>query len=326
MRRTIGFLAVGGVLAVAAATSNSGSLLGSFAKALHDADTLSSTYTVQIVGGAADHFTVSLKKPNFARIETPAQTIVATGKEIITFEKSSKQYFRQPQTEQNLKSLFAGDELNLFSGFFDMNAYNAVSVKDLGKRSRKGQPVQAVQASMDAANKKTVTFMLSGDNIARTAQISLNDPNGKVEIIVDTRTLDLNASLPGERFAFNAPDGSQEMSLEELNAAKWYSSIEEAIQVAQRTNKKIFVDFYADWCGPCKLLDAQVLKTEGFKKLSSNLVFVKIDVDRQPSVAQAYKVTAMPTQMVLDKNGQILSTKVGYGSPADFYGWLRPNL
>ncbi len=84
-------------------------------------------------------------------------------------------------------------------------------------------------------------------------------------------------------------------------------------------NRKIFIDFFATWCGPCKLLAAEVFPTAEFKKLSKNLVFCKIDVDQDKATSQAYNITAMPTQMVVNADGSVVTTKVGYGGVADFF-------
>jgi outer membrane lipoprotein-sorting protein len=247
MRRTLGLLALAGTVAVAVAQGSGGAVLQSFAKALNSANSLSSTYTVQVIGSAPDSYSVSLKKPNLARIDTPQYLVVADGKNIIRLDKAAKTYYKEPQNDAALKALFVSDELNLFSGFFNPEAYKAASVKSLGNKNRKGQSVEAVQANMDANGKKQVTYFVSSDKLARAAQFDLNDPKGKMTYLVDAKTFDIDSSLPDTAFAFKAPEDTKEVSLEELNAAKWYTSLEEAQAVAKRTNKMILVDFYADW-------------------------------------------------------------------------------
>ncbi len=326
MRRIVGFLALGGLAVVAMAQINGGTLLANFAKAIHKADTVSSTYTVQMIGSAAESYSVVLKKPNMARIETPQFLVVADGKDLVRYEKGSKTWYRQPQNEKELTSLFSNDELGLFAGFFNNDAYKAASVKSLGAKNRKGQNFQAVQANVDAAGKKTVTYYVGADGIARAAQFDLNDPQGKVTYVLDTKTFDVNGAVAADAFTFSAPADSTEVSLAELSAGKWYTDINEAMTAAKVGKKKIFVDFMATWCGPCKKLDAEVLQTSEFKKLGAKLIFLKIDVDEQKDVAKHYKITAMPTQMVLDSSGNVLSQTVGYGDPATFYRWLNSSL
>ena len=70
---------------------------------------------------------------------------------------------------------------------------------------------------------------------------------------------------------------------------------------------KVLVDFYADWCGPCKML-APVL--EELSKEVDELI-IKVNVDDLPALAQRYKVQAIPTLYVLN-NGVVLNHVLGY--------------
>lgn len=321
MRRLVGIFSGVAVLAIAVAQGGTG-LLGEFGKALYGAQSIKATYTVQMIGDSPAEYQIELKKPNLARIETPSMLIVADGKNITSLDKGQNTYTRQPQTDKDLKSLFANDELNVWAGFFNSDAYKALQTKNIGTKTRKGVSYSAVEATYDAKGRKVVTYFLNpADRIARQAQIDLNDPNGKVTIVVQTKDLALNG-VNGDAFAFNAPEGSREISLDELMAGKWYTDLEEAKAVAAKTGRRIFVDFYATWCGPCKKLEAEVFGLDRFKALSKKFVFLRIDVDLQKSVAQAYHIEAMPTQMVLKADGSVVSTKVGYANPQDFFAFI----
>jgi len=75
----------------------------------------------------------------------------------------------------------------------------------------------------------------------------------------------------------------------------------------------VLVDFYAEWCGPCKML-APIL--ESISNDRSNVKIVKVDVDKATKVAQEFGVMSIPT-IVVFKNGQIISKKIGLCSEKD---------
>ena len=71
--------------------------------------------------------------------------------------------------------------------------------------------------------------------------------------------------------------------------------------------EKVLVDFYADWCGPCKML-APVL--EDLEK-ESGLKIVKINVDDIPDLARAFRVMSIPT-LLLFKDGKLANKSLGF--------------
>ena len=66
--------------------------------------------------------------------------------------------------------------------------------------------------------------------------------------------------------------------------------------------KPVLVDFSSEWCGPCKMM-APILK-EVSQKIGNRARIIKIDVDRNPTVARKYQIVSVPTLIVF-RNGQI---------------------
>ncbi len=277
---------------------------------LGKATSLSAEIKVMPIGRAASSFKIVLGKPNLARIETSDSLTVADGTTIVTLTKGDGLYVKKAQTDADLKGLLGRDELRAWAGFFDAGAFAKSGRPTPGARG----PLRTATFALGGKDTLTV-YVDSTDFLARKAVLE----KGGVTTVVEASNLKVNDAVAPEIFAFKAPSGSREVSAEELNADKWLSNLEEAKSLASKTGRKIFVDFMASWCGPCKLLDKEVFATDRFKKLSKQFVFLKIDVDEQKSVASAYKIEAMPTQMVLDKAGNVLQTKVGYGGVDDFF-------
>ena len=59
-----------------------------------------------------------------------------------------------------------------------------------------------------------------------------------------------------------------------------------------KENRSVFVDFYADWCGPCKMLAPLV---ESIAEEVKDVVFVKVNVDTLPDIASRYGIMSIPT-------------------------------
>lgn len=81
-----------------------------------------------------------------------------------------------------------------------------------------------------------------------------------------------------------------------------------------QSGKTVLVDFYADWCGPCKMMAPLVEKLA--EELADIAVVGKLNIDENEEIAMKYKVMTIPTLMVF-KNGQPVNKLIGLQSRQD---------
>ena len=84
--------------------------------------------------------------------------------------------------------------------------------------------------------------------------------------------------------------------------------------------KPVLVDFWAEWCGPCRMI-APALE-ELSDELGDRVTIVKLNIDENPEAPTKYGVRGIPT-MILFKNGEPAATKVGAEPKSRIHGWLE---
>ena len=73
-------------------------------------------------------------------------------------------------------------------------------------------------------------------------------------------------------------------------------------------NEKVLVDFFATWCGPCKMIGPNI---EKLAEENADATVIKIDVAKHPEIAAEYGVQTIPT-LIAFKKGQIVNQKIGF--------------
>ncbi|MBQ4634648.1 MAG: thioredoxin [Bacilli bacterium] len=81
----------------------------------------------------------------------------------------------------------------------------------------------------------------------------------------------------------------------------------------------VLVDFFANWCGPCKML------TPHLEELSEEFNVLKVDVDEHEELARHYGIMSIPT-LLLFKDGELIDKKVGYQELAELKAWLNSKI
>lgn len=79
------------------------------------------------------------------------------------------------------------------------------------------------------------------------------------------------------------------------------------------TEKVVVIDFWATWCGPCKMMAPVV---EEVAKDYPDVKVCKVNVDEEPELSNAFKIVSIPTIVVI-KNGEIIDSVVGYRPKED---------
>ena len=85
-------------------------------------------------------------------------------------------------------------------------------------------------------------------------------------------------------------------------------------------NKLVIVDFWAEWCAPCKML-APILE-EISKDLGEKILICKVNLDENQDLASDFSIKSIPT-LLLFENGKLKDTKVGLLSKIDLLNWIK---
>jgi len=87
-----------------------------------------------------------------------------------------------------------------------------------------------------------------------------------------------------------------------------------------KADKTVLVDFWAEWCGPCKMM-IPVLD-EVASSMSDEVKILKVNVDKNPESPSKYGVRGIPTLMLF-KSGELVDTKVGVLQKSNLEEWIR---
>jgi thiol:disulfide interchange protein DsbD len=113
---------------------------------------------------------------------------------------------------------------------------------------------------------------------------------------------------------------------QKTNTVEWVP-FADAAQYAKEKNKLIYIDFYADWCQPCKQMDKSTFTNDSVITLLKNeFIATRINVDEplfgQPMMKK-YNISAMPTALLLGSDQQEVRRYVGFMNAEEFIVWLK---
>ena len=90
-----------------------------------------------------------------------------------------------------------------------------------------------------------------------------------------------------------------------------------------KADKPTLVDFWAEWCGPCKQLEP--ILEEISNEMGDQVIFTKHNIDEQPNMPTKYGVRGIPTMLIF-KGGELKATKVGATTKSNILSWIKENI
>lgn len=99
------------------------------------------------------------------------------------------------------------------------------------------------------------------------------------------------------------------------------ATFQQALDQAKRQNKLVFMDAYASWCGPCKMMKHKTFKNKNVADFyNKNFINIAVDMEKGegPALSQTFQIEAYPTLIFVNPQGKLVAKAMGYHKANDF--------
>ena len=109
----------------------------------------------------------------------------------------------------------------------------------------------------------------------------------------------------------------------------WLTDLKLAQEIAKKEKRNVLVDFWADWCQACKIMEKKLFSSNEFKNLAkkNNLLLVRLDLtdsnEEKDNITDKFNVKGLPTVLILRPNGSLIESLVGFTDKSLSMQYLR---